>query len=97
MATDSSQPNNKPSLSQEFPTIVLVQGSFQTSLFYESLVQNLEALGDPTLQPPLPSWSDPDNPNFSAVTLIDDALTIRKELIRHVEYFFNYFVLFLIY
>ena len=67
-------------------TIVLVQGSFQTPTFYEKLGEGLKASGHPTVHPQLPSCSDPDNPEFPTVTLIDDALAVRLELIRQVEY-----------
>lgn len=86
MALESLEHSNTLPSSQELPTIVLVQGSFQTPLVYEKLVQNLVALGHPTFQPPLPSCSNTDRPDFPAITLVDDALAIRSELMRQVEY-----------
>ncbi|KAH6662814.1 catalytic protein [Halenospora varia] len=77
--------NTSPA-SKEKATIVLVQGSFQTPLVYEPLVKRLESLGYPTIHPKLPSCTDVDHPSFPSVTLIDDALAIRLELIRQIEY-----------
>lgn len=68
------------------PTILLVQGCFQTQLVYEAVVKGLSSLGYPTLQPPLPTCSNTDSPTFPTLTLIDDALAVRFELIRLIEY-----------
>ena len=81
--------SNKPITSlqsQELPTILLVQGSFQIPQVYSKLVQGLEAQGYPTIHPQLPSCSNTDSPNFPQVSLVDDALAIRTELTRQVEY-----------
>ena len=71
---------------EEKPTIVLVQGSFQTPLVYEPLVERLKFLGYPTVQPPLPSCTNVEDPAFPSTTLIDDALAVRLELTRQIEY-----------
>ena len=81
--------SNKPVTSlqsQELPTILLVQGSFQIPQVYSKLVQGLKAQGYPTIHPQLPSCSNTDSPNFPQVSLVDDALAIRTELTRQVEY-----------
>ena len=71
---------------KEFPTIVLVQGSFQTPEVYSKLVRGLVAQGYPTVHPQLPSCSNTDSPDFPKISLVDDALAIRTELIRQIEY-----------
>ena len=78
-ATTSGQP-------QELPTILLVQGSFQILQVYSKLVQGLEAQIHPTTHPQLPTCSNTDSPHFPQLSLVDDALAIRTELIRQVEY-----------
>ncbi|KAL8776351.1 MAG: hypothetical protein Q9194_003203 [Teloschistes cf. exilis] len=70
----------------ESPTIVLVQDSFQVPAVYERLVHSLHNLGYMTIQPRLPSCSDTGGPEYPKTTLIDDALAVRKELVRQVEY-----------
>ena len=72
--------------SEVLPTILLIQGSFQNPQVYQKLVAGLEAHGYPTLHPRLPSCSDTDSPSFPQLTLIDDALAIRTELTRQIEY-----------
>lgn len=42
--------------------------------------------GYPTIHPRLPSCSDVDKPDFPQVSLVDDVLAIRLELIRQIEY-----------
>ena len=59
---------------------------FQKPLCYLKLAKRLEASGHPTICPKLPSYSNPDRPGFPTVTLVDDALAVRKELILQVEY-----------
>ena len=71
---------------QELPTILLVQGSFQIPQVYSKLVQGLKAQGYPVIHPQLPTCSDTDSPHFPQLSLVDDALAIRIELIRQVEY-----------
>ncbi len=71
---------------QALPVILLVQGSFQSPIVYQQLAQSLQALGFVTVHPQLPSCTDTDNPNFPKTTLVDDALAVRLELTRQVEY-----------
>ncbi|MCJ1352049.1 MAG: hypothetical protein MMC33_002033 [Icmadophila ericetorum] len=70
----------------EKPTLVIVQGAFQDPQIYETLKNILSSQGFPILHPPLPSCSDVQSPEFPSVTLVDDALAIRMELVRLVEY-----------
>src|SRR4051812_32681658 len=70
----------------EKPTILIVQGSFQTPLVYDGLSKGLLALGYPTIHPALPSCTNTDSPTFPSITLVDDALAVRLELTRQVEY-----------
>ncbi|KAL8680038.1 MAG: hypothetical protein Q9186_003756 [Xanthomendoza sp. 1 TL-2023] len=72
-ANQDLAPATAPATTQELPTILLVQGSFQTPLVYEKVTSGLAAKGHPF-------------PDFPKVTLIDDALAVRLELIRLVEY-----------
>lgn len=71
---------------QDLPIIFLIQGSFQTPAVYEQLVQRLHTLGFVTVQPRLPSGSNTESPDFSKTTLVDDALAMRLELVRQIEY-----------
>ena len=72
--------------SQEKPTIFLIQGSFQLPDVYHRLTDKLQAEGFSIVHPVLPSLTDANAPDFSSRDLIDDALAIRMELIRLVEY-----------
>lgn len=67
------------------PTIVLVQGSFQLPDVYYELADALRNLGYPVVQPPLPSVTGQDRPDFTSKTLTDDALAVRSEIKRLVE------------
>ena len=71
---------------QALPEILLVQGSFQSPIVYEKLTQSLQALGFTTIQPQLPSCTNTDHPDFPKTTLVDDALAVRLEFTRQVEY-----------
>lgn len=71
---------------QELPNILLVQGSFQTPLVYKKLADILTAKGHPLVHPRLPSCSNTEDPDFPNVTLTDDALAVRLELTRLIEY-----------
>ena len=71
---------------EALPTILLIQGSFQTPQVYQNLVAGLVAHGYPTIHPRLPSCSDTESPTFPQLSLIDDALVIRTELTRQIEY-----------
>lgn len=68
------------------PTILFIQGSFQTPLVYQSLIKGLKAQGFPVVSPALPSCTDHNAPDFADRSLIDDALSVRSELTRLVEY-----------
>ena len=86
MATATSNESATTAHTQDLPTIVLVQGSFQIRDVYSKLVRGLVARGYPTIHPRLPSCSNTDSPDFPQLSLVDDALAIRTELIRQIEY-----------
>ena len=86
MATVTSTETATASQTKELPTILLVQGSFQIPQVYDKLVQGLVARGYHTIHPQLPSCSNTDSTNFPQLTLVDDALAIRTELTRQIEY-----------
>ncbi|KAJ5096899.1 hypothetical protein N7456_007620 [Penicillium angulare] len=67
------------------PTIVIVQGSFQTNLVYEDLGNGLRAAGYPVVHPILPSCSDVEANDFPTRTLTDDALAVAKAIESLVE------------
>ena len=83
MATEAS---TEPAHKQDLPTILLIQGSFQIPEVYSKLVRGLAARGYPTIRPQLPTCSDTDSANFPQLSLIDNALAIRTELIHQIEY-----------
>lgn len=68
------------------PSIVFVQGSFQTPLVYEILIKGLRSSGYSVFSPALPSCTGIDAPDFPTRTLADDALSVRRELTRLVEH-----------
>ncbi|KAL8836171.1 MAG: hypothetical protein Q9170_003024 [Blastenia crenularia] len=70
----------------ELPVILLVQGSFQLPIVYQQLAASLQALGFVTIHPRLPSCTNTDDPDYPKTTLVDDALAVRLELTRQVEY-----------
>ncbi len=86
MATVAPNESATAAQPQALPAIVLVQGSFQTPLVYQKLVAGLTAQGYPTLHPELPTCSNTESANFPQLSLVDDALAIRTELIRLIEY-----------
>ena len=86
MATITSTKSATAAQTQDLPTIVLVQGSFQIPEVYSKVIRGLVAQGYPTIHPQLPSCSNTDNLNFPQLSLVDDALAIRIELIRQIEY-----------
>ena len=86
MATSPSNEPLKTSGNPILPTIVLVQGSFQIPEVYDKLVRGLADQGYPIIHPRLPSCSDVEKNDFPQVSLIDDVLAIRSELIRQIEY-----------
>ncbi|OGM45517.1 hypothetical protein ABOM_006476 [Aspergillus bombycis] len=67
-------------MASETPSIVLVQGSFQTPLVYAQLTTRLRELGYPVIHPPLPSCSDVEANDFPTRTLADDARAITETL-----------------
>ncbi|RAL00933.1 alpha/beta hydrolase [Aspergillus ibericus CBS 121593] len=67
------------------PTIVLVQGSFQTPPVYAKLFTGLRDAGYPVIHPPLPSCSDVHSDDLTSRTLTDDALVITKAITQLVE------------
>lgn len=68
------------------PTIIIIQGSFQVPEVYERLLNGLEARGFPTVHAQLPSCTNVDDADFPKRSLVDDALAVRSELIRLIEY-----------
>ncbi|CAF9910019.1 hypothetical protein IMSHALPRED_008531 [Imshaugia aleurites] len=86
MATVASTESATAAQTPNMPTIVLVQGSFQIPKVYAKLVGGLVAKGYPTIHPELPTCSNTDSINFLQLSLVDDALAIRTELTRQVEY-----------
>ena len=92
MAATASTDPAAAAQTQDLPTIVLIQGSFQIPDVYSKLVQGLVYQGYPTIFPRLPSCSNTESPNFPQVSLVDDALAIRTELVRQVEYEGKYVV-----
>jgi len=81
MASGSAQP-----ISSSNPTILIIQGSFQTPLVYSALQDSLKAKGYPVVHPTLPSCSNTSAPSFPSITLIDDALAVRLQLTKLIEY-----------
>ncbi|KAH9895367.1 catalytic protein [Xylariomycetidae sp. FL2044] len=68
------------------PTIVLVQGAFQTPEPYHKLADALRAAGYHVVQPRLPSLtSDVDHAVLATKDLRDDARVVRDEVRRLVE------------
>ncbi|KAA8646620.1 hypothetical protein EYZ11_013394 [Aspergillus tanneri] len=67
------------------PTIVNVQGSFQTPQVYDALVTGLQDAGYAVVHPALPSCSDVDRDDFPTRTLADDALTVTETVKSLVE------------
>lgn len=69
----------------EMPTMVVVQGTFQTPQVYERFEQSLVDLGYPVVHPILPSCHMPHDTEFPKRTLVDDAYSVRYELSRLIE------------
>ncbi|KAK5996084.1 putative hydrolase R7-like protein [Cladobotryum mycophilum] len=67
------------------PTILLIQGSFQLPEIYSKLVTALEARGYPVAHPVLPSTTGHDEPDFASRSLVDDALTVQRQVEQLVE------------
>ncbi len=70
---------------EEKPTLLIIQGCFQSNAVYKDLVDRLVSLGYPTVHPLLPTCGDTQDPNFPALTLSDDATAVRSELVQLVE------------
>ena len=68
------------------PAIVLVQGSFQLQAVYKPLQTALEKRGYNVVYPALPSLAHDSESKFLQCSLADDAIAIRSEIIRLVEY-----------
>lgn len=85
MATTTSTESDGISQTQNMPTILLIQGSFQIPQVYEKLVKGLVAQGYPTIHPQLPTCSNTESPDFPKLSLADDASAIRTELTRCIE------------
>jgi alpha-beta hydrolase superfamily lysophospholipase len=69
----------------EKPSVVIVQGAFQTPLAYQTLLTRLQSRGYSVVHPALPSCSNPEDPEFPTRTLTDDAVSVRRHLIRLVQ------------
>jgi hypothetical protein len=76
---------NTTAFASEKPTIVVIQGSFQTPLVYEALEKSVQSRGYPVVHPELPSCSNVESPSFASATLLDDALAVRSEVGRLVD------------
>ncbi|KAL8963658.1 MAG: hypothetical protein Q9193_000102 [Seirophora villosa] len=70
---------------QNLPTIVVIQGSYQIPQAYDTLVQGLTAQGYATVHPKLPSCSDTESSNFPQRSLTDDAAAVHAELSRLID------------
>ena len=68
------------------PVILIVQGYFQVPEVYQKLSNSLKAQGFHSVHPSLPSCTNVNDPDFPQRSLIDDALVMRMELIRLIEY-----------
>lgn len=67
------------------PTILLIQGSFQTPHVYSSLATSLRRRGYPTIHPTLPSCSDTDHEDFPTRSLTDDSRAVARALEELIE------------
>ncbi|PWY88673.1 alpha/beta-hydrolase [Aspergillus sclerotioniger CBS 115572] len=72
-------------MATEKPSIVIVQGSFQTPLVYAKLATGLRNLGYSVIHPSLPSCTDVEADDFSSRTMEDDARTITEILEQLIE------------
>ncbi len=86
MATVAPIESASAAQTQDLPTMILIQGSFQIPQVYSKLVQGLVARGYPMIHPQLPTCSNVDSTNFPQLSLLDDALAIRTELTRQIEH-----------
>lgn len=75
---DSTTDNNTAAMtSSTKPTVVLLQGSFQLPEVYHKFAGIIESRGFPVVQPPFPSLTDQDDPDFTKRTLADDAWAVE--------------------
>ncbi|KAL3429939.1 hypothetical protein BDV09DRAFT_200118 [Aspergillus tetrazonus] len=74
----SLQQTSRPWWLRNKPAIILVQGSFQTTLAYDALFTKLQAVGYKVALLPLPSCSDVEHEDFPTQTLIEDAAVMTK-------------------
>ncbi|KAL4949674.1 hypothetical protein BDW69DRAFT_197900 [Aspergillus filifer] len=65
-------------MATEKPSIVIVQGSFQAPLVYNSLLTRLRELGYSVHLPPFASCSDVDNDDFPTRTLMNDVSAVAR-------------------
>lgn len=72
-------------MTTEKPSIVLIQGSFQTPLVYAKLTTGLRDLGYPLIHPSLPSCTDVEADDFPTRTMEDDARTVTETLQQLIE------------
>ncbi|RAK89098.1 alpha/beta-hydrolase [Aspergillus costaricaensis CBS 115574] len=72
-------------MATEKPSIVLIQGSFQTPLVYAKLAAGLRDLGYPVTHPALPSCTDVEADDFPTRTMEDDVRTITETLQQLIE------------
>ena len=68
------------------PVILMVQGSIMLPSVYKQLEDHLNSIGYSTVHPVLPSCDERLGDEVPLKSLIDDALAIRLELIRQIEY-----------
>ena len=70
---------------KEKPTILIIQGCFQSPDVYKALEDRLQCLGYDTVHALLPTCGDARDPNFPFLTLHDDAEAVRRNLEQLVE------------
>ncbi|KAL8825284.1 MAG: hypothetical protein Q9191_004509 [Dirinaria sp. TL-2023a] len=85
MSTERDNKRLSAPFPDELPTMVVVQGSFQTPQVYEGFEQSLVDLGYPVVHPILPSCHMPHDAELPKRTLVDDAYSVRRELSRLIE------------
>ena len=89
MATVASTEPATAAEPKDMPTVVLVQGWFQTPLVYKKLVDGLTAHGYHTIHPRLPSCSNTESTDIPQLSLSADVLAICTELMRLIEFEFK--------
>ena len=86
MSDENKRSSPVTSFSKDSVALLIVQGSFQTTEPYGLLEEQLRSTGFHVVHPILPSCSNVDDEAFPSITLVDDALAVRSELIRLIEY-----------